>query len=255
MIFYLHNQLRNKRALQFFGNAIRMNSTNMMFPKKYSLIVGNANLLRWCIQNPQIRQFMVQNGFFVAMNQHIHVPQQQLLMLGRVLKYVLRPQPIVIAEMNRIVPNFNTTSYVGVHLRCGGKLSDMHDPSTYLTMQQLHHIFNHLRHLSDSLPIFLSTDSKIAKESMRKSLSTKTIYTDTKAVAIADSQLMTPARASNFLLSAVSELMLLGHSSECYGTSGSTFTHVGCALAQKIPYLIGKKSSYVKRLGSNYSYL
>ena len=254
MIFHLHSQVKDKIALQYFKKAIQMNSTDILFPKKYCLTIGNINLVHWCILNPQIRQFMIKNGFFVAAS-HSKVPQQHLLMLGRVLKYVLRPQPIVLAEMNRIVPHFNSTSYVGVHLRCGGRLSDMHDPSTYLTMEQLHRVFNHLRNIPDSLPIFLSTDSKIAKESMRKSLSTKTIYTYTKPVVIADSQLMTPEKALSYLLSAVSELMLLGHSSECYGTSGSTFTHVGCALARKIPYIIGKKSTNVARLGSNYSYL
>ena len=225
-----------------------------MFARKYALIVGNLNVLRHCIESDLIRHFMAKNGFLPNTNR-LHTAQQRFLLLGRVLKYVLKPQPMVIAEMNRIVPNFNTTSYIGVHLRCGGHLSDMHDPSTYLTRRHIQSVFEYIRKNDHSKPIFLSTDSKIVKRSMRKSFATKTLYMDTKDVAIADAQLMTPARALSFLLSSVSELMLLGHSSECYGTSGSTFSQVGCALAQKIPYLIGKKLSHVTKMGPKYSYL
>ena len=59
-------------------------------------------------------------------------------------------------------------------------------------------------------------------------------------VAIVDTQLLIPEKTSRQLLLSVSELMLLGRSRKCYGTSGSTFTLVGCALAQQIPSFVGK---------------
>lgn len=255
MIYYLHTKSQNKKPLKLFHKAFSNNSTSYLFPKKYCLVIGNANFVGWSLENPQILQFMIQNNFFVNTTSDIERNQQSLLMMGRVLKHVLQPRPIVLAEMNRIMPNFNTTTYIGVHLRCGGKLSDMHDPFAYLSMTNLVTVFKHLQGISDSLPIFLSTDSKIAKVNMQKYLPTKTIYTDTQDVAIADSQLMAPSKALIYLLSTVSEIMLLGSSSQCYGTAGSTFSHVGCALAQKVPYVIGKRYESFVKIDSKYSYI
>ena len=88
------------------------------------------------VENPNIRHFMSQHGFLIE-NANLSTTQLSILTMGRVLKSVLLPQQEVLNAMNVIFPNYDSTPFIGVHLRCGGKLSDTPDPSVYLTSEQM----------------------------------------------------------------------------------------------------------------------
>ena len=201
-------------------------------------MTGYQNFVGWMVENPNIRHFMSQHGFLIE-NANLTTTQLSMLVMGRVLKSLLLPQQEVLNAMNVIFPNHHSTPFIGVHLRCGGELSDTPDPSVYLTSEQISDAFHSLQRTEGLL--FLSTDSQIVKANITQYIPKSRIRMNNERVAIVDTQLFKPEKTSRQLLLSVSELMLLGESRECYGTSGSTFTLVGCALAQRIPSFVGKE--------------
>ena len=236
-IFYLHDPRVLKEPIALFHNAILQDSISGLFPRKYCIVTGYQNFVGWMVENPNIRHFMSQHGFLIE-NANLSTTQLSILTMGRVLKSVLLPQQEVLNAMNVIFPNYDSTPFIGVHLRCGGKLSDTPDPSVYLTSEQICDAF-HLLQRTEGL-LFLSTDSQIVKTNITQYIPVNRIRMNNERVAIVDTQLLRPEKTSRQLLLSVSELMLLGRSRKCYGTSGSTFTLVGCALAQQIPSFVGK---------------
>lgn len=237
IIFYLHDPRVLKEPMELFHKAILNDTMDVLFPKKYCVVIGYQNFVGWMVENSGIRQFMSQNGFLVE-DAKLSENQLSLMMMGRVLKSLLRPQKEVLDVMNDLFQDYQETPFVAVHLRCGGKLSDTPDPTVYLTMKQVYDAFKFLQRTNES--IFLSTDSQIVKNTISQYIPRDRIHMNHEKVAIVDTQLFKPEKTSRQLLLSVGELMLLGESQECYGTSGSTFTLVGCALAQRIPLFIGK---------------
>ena len=61
--------------------------------------------------------------------------------------------------------NYQNTSYIGVDLRCGGRLSDNPDLTMHLSTQQIRNALTTLQKTHG--PLFLSTDSQYVKTLLR----------------------------------------------------------------------------------------
>ena len=146
--------------------------------------------------------------------------------------------------MDRLFHDYQNTSYIGVGLRCGGRLGDNPDLTMHLSTQQIRNALTKLQKTQG--PFFLSTVSRYVKDTIKKSIPLDRIHMNNEKVMIVDTQLVNSEQTVRKLLLSVAELMLWGKSQQCYGIVMITFTLVGCAMAQKNPYLVGVQySSYV----------
>ena len=249
---------RLSKSNSLFKTHFKTNNISAIFQNyKYCGIIGNTPLIRFFHGNQDLTQFLINQGIIqptIISSSRINFT---LSVQGAILNYVLQPTQLVLSAMESIFPHYQNQSFIGIHLRTGGYLSDIRDPSQYLNWKHVRSAVSFMKsrqQSNSSLFVFLSSDSSKVKNMTSTTLNSSRLILNNNRVVIVDTQLGTSGQADQ-LLSAIAELMLLGHSQSCYGTYGSTYSHVGCSLNGKTPWLIGRKKYKLSPVPLSYPYI
>ena len=241
-----------------FKTHFKTNNISAIFQNyKYCGIIGNTPLIRFFYGNQDLTQFLINQGIIQPTIISSSRIDFTLSVQGAILNYVLQPTQLVLSAMESIFPHYQNQSFIGIHLRTGGYLSDIRDPSQYLNWKHVRSAVSFMKsrqQSNSSLFVFLSSDSSKVKNMTSTTLNSSRLILNNNRVVIVDTQLGTSGQADQ-LLSAIAELMLLGHSQSCYGTYGSTYSHVGCSLNGKTPWLIGRYTSVFAPIPLSYPYI
>ena len=233
------------------------NITAIFQNHKYCGIIGNVPIVRFIYGNDYLTHYMINQGIVKADIIHSSQVNFTLSTQGAILKYVLQPTTLVLTAMKSFFPNYQYQQFIAFHLRTGGSLSDIADPSKYLDITHVENAISFMKSQqtkNSSTTILLVSDSSIVKDKARIHLNKSRLIVTSSRVVIVDTQLGTSNQTKQ-LLSAVAELMLLGHSHTCYGTSISTFSHIGCCLNGKVPWLIGQYTDTFAPIPPSYCYV
>lgn len=261
ILYYTHtswltNPVSKTNAL--FRTLFMHDDINAMFQNyKYCGVIGNVPFIRFFHGSNHLSHFLVQQG--IAKPEVINASRIDFTLLtqGAILKHILQPTQLVLSAMQSIFPDYRNQSFIGIHLRTGGLLSDVFDYTWYLSQNDVDQAISFMKsqqQANPSLSVFLSSDSSKVKNSAIQTLNTSRLIINNERVVIVDTQLGTSGQ-SDQLLSAIAELMILGYSQSCYGTSESTFSLVGCGFNGKTPWLIGRYTNVFAPIPLSYRYI
>ena len=257
--YYIHALKMHKRMSISnirFKTAITSNNLDILFEdRKYCGVIGNVALSRYFYGNKIMVNYL-QNHQFLQSSIRTHSQVDFTLSIqGAILKRVLQPTSLVLSTMQSIFPNYQNQSFIGIHLRTGGKLSDTPISQAFLNKKQVTNSIHQLAGLSfthGNIRFFLSTDSSFVRNISQVSFQPIRLVMRQSKVVIVDSQFGN-SHNSDQIRYAIADLMLLSSSSHCYGTYGSTFTHVGCGMSGHALEIVGRKYLHFHLLPNSYT--
>ena len=265
ILYYIHTydgmyygSGKTTRSNKRFTSALSSNNLDILFQNhKYCGVIGNVALSRYFYGSKAMIEYLRTNNYLQSSGKTLSQVDFTLSVQGAILKHVLQPTQLVLSAMQSIFLHYQTQPYIGIHLRAGGKLSDMNIEMWFLSEDQIKTSLSFFQKFQQNEPstyFYLSTDSSFVRNKAFYSFGGKHLISKNESVVIVDSQFNT-SHHSEQLLSAIADLMILGNSSACYGTYGSTFTHVGCGMSGGMMYVIGRPYSTYSTLTPFYPFL
>ena len=259
ILYYIHAlKMHNNMSISNarFNETIVFNDLNILFQNhKYCGIIGTVPLVRYFYNNEIITKYLIDHGYIYPNIVKLSRVAFSYFTQGAILKHVLQPTQLVLSAMQSIFPNYQNQQFIGIHLRTGGKLSDTPISQVFLNKNALKNVMPQvigIQYTQKNVLLYLSTDSSFVRNFMQTSLQPNRLIMKNQSVVIVDSQYNT-SHHSDQILSAVADLMLLGNSKACYGTYGSTFSHVGCGMSGHRMEIVGRKYSQFKPLPDSYT--
>ena len=177
-----------------FKTHLKTNNITAIFQNhKYCGIIGNTPLIRFFHGNEILTQFLIHQGTVQPTILNSSRIDFTLSVQGAILKHVLQPTQLVLSAMQSIFPHYQTQPYIGIHLRAGGYLSDVRDPSQYLNWKHIRNAVSFMKiqqQSNSSLFVFLSSDSSKIKNVTLTNLDSSRLILNNNRVVIVDTQLI-----------------------------------------------------------------
>ncbi|KAK8803376.1 hypothetical protein WA158_001070 [Blastocystis sp. Blastoise] len=204
---------------------------NTLFPTDNIIYISNCPAVDWLMKNPDMLAGLKRIGFLPLGKRELYT---KLKIETFFMHYFIRPTTETRVNIMKHIASRSATTYAGFHIRSGNQTDFyVHKPKAFLTNADIDYMINTAYRNSNpngkTIRWFISSDSTAVKNRI------DAMYPgiiDFYNGTIAHSGGASFKKNNQGTMDAVTEMYLVGHSSQLYVTRGSTFGYIASIIGR-----------------------
>ncbi|KAK8807381.1 hypothetical protein WA158_004140 [Blastocystis sp. Blastoise] len=237
------NDLENAKNIVM--EAISKNSFCRVYKHTTLNVAGHGLMWDYFFENKIYEPYM--NAFNISRPNYGNITRHAKLYryINVFMDSVFTPKPVLLEAMNKVYPNYNTTSYISVHGRFLGSMADFSDAPSRILECEVPAFIDIIKkdmnknHLSK---IYVAADSSRFKLMINNTLPSNVILGHLPSLFNSNYMIKNTRNQWKVLeaqLYAMAELYILRKGQSCIGSTGSSFSFIGCAATMKTYTIFG----------------